>query len=197
LIPIIATLASWLRASRSIIGGHYANPVLHRGCSMHVVQLSRLLILPLLFGAPTNAQTPPIVAKAEQTKIFSAAGAVKRGKGWTMCAEDADSQGASIELYRDLNGDKLPEAVVVDGSAQCWGFTGAGYALVSRNAAGKWTRLDNGAGMLSFLKTKGVGGWPDMQVGGPGFCHPVLRWNGKFYTLNRHEYEGKRCTPTR
>lgn len=164
---------------------------------MHDVRLSSLLILPLFFVTPAGAQTVPTIAKAEQIRIFTASGAVKRGSGWTMCAEDAGSQGASIELYRDLNGDKLPEAVVVDGSAQCWGFTGAGYALVSRNPAGKWTRLDNGPGMLSFLKTKGVGGWPDMQVGGPGFCHPVLRWNGKFYTLDRHEYEGKRCKPSR
>ena len=36
-------------------------------------------------------------------------------------------------------------------------------------------------------------GWPDIQVGGPGFCFPVLRWNGKEYILNRHEYEGKPC----
>ena len=31
------------------------------------------------------------------------------------------------------------------------------------------------------------------QMGGPGFCFPVWRWNGKAYALNRFEYEGKRC----
>ncbi len=161
----------------------------------------RVAALGILFAAPTlNAQTDPampVVAKTEQAKIFVAAGAVKRGKGWTLCAEDPSSQGAAIELYRDLNGDKSPEAVVTDGSAQCYGFTGAGYALLSRNAAGKWSRIDNGIGMVDFLKTKGVGGWPDMQVGGPGFCFPVKRWDGKAYNLHRHEYQGKRCKPTR
>jgi hypothetical protein len=47
------------------------------------------------------------------------------------------------------------------------------------------------------LKTKGKDGWPDISVGGPGFCFPVQRWNGKAYELNRFEYEGKRCKPPR
>ena len=154
----------------------------------------------LLATAPVHAQidaTMPIVAKAEQVKIYTSAAAVKRGRSWTLCAEDLTSQGAAIELYRDLNGDKSPEAVVTDGSVRCYGSTGAGYVLLSRNAAGKWNRIDEGAGVLDFLKTKGIGGWPDMQVGGPGFCHPVMRWDGKAYTLHRHEYEGKRCKPPR
>ena len=40
------------------------------------------------------------------------------------------------------------------------------------------------------------GGWPDIQMGGPGFCFPVWRWNGSAYALNRFEYEGKRCKPS-
>jgi len=47
------------------------------------------------------------------------------------------------------------------------------------------------------LKTRGAGGWPDILVGGPGFCFPVERWNGKAYELHRFEYEGKRCKPQR
>ena len=163
--------------------------------------LFRVAILSLLFAtAPVNAQidaTMPIIAKAEQAKIYASAGAVRRGRSWTLCAEDLTSQGAAIELYRDLNGDKSPEAVVTDGSAKCYGFTGAGFVLVSRDAAGTWTRIDNGPGMIDFLKTKGIGGWPDMQVGGAGYCFPVMRWDGKAYTLHRHEYQGKRCQPPR
>jgi hypothetical protein len=51
--------------------------------------------------------------------------------------------------------------------------------------------------MPDFLATKGTGGWPDIQLGGPGFCFAVMRWNGKGYALNRFEYEGKRCKPSR
>jgi hypothetical protein len=154
----------------------------------------------LLTGTVSQAQTdpaPPVVPKAEQAKIFAAAGAVRRGKGWTLCAEGPNSQGASIEVYRDLNGDSRSDALVVDGSTFCYGMTGAGYVLLTRDAAGKWRVLDGGPGMVDFLKTRGVGGWPDMQIGGPGFCFPVLRWDGKVYKPHRHEYEGKRCKPTR
>ena len=46
-----------------------------------------------------------------------------------------------------------------------------------------------------FLETTGKDGWPDISVGGPGFCFPVERWNGSEYVLHRHEYEGKACKP--
>jgi hypothetical protein len=54
-----------------------------------------------------------------------------------------------------------------------------------------------GSGIPEFLRTKGAGGWPDISIGGPGFCFPVARWNGKVYAQHRFEYEGKRCTPPR
>jgi hypothetical protein len=38
-----------------------------------------------------------------------------------------------------------------------------------------------------------VGGWPDISVGGPGFCFPVMRWNGRAYVRRRMEYDGKPC----
>ena len=47
--------------------------------------------------------------------------------------------------------------------------------------------------MPDFLKTKGAAGWPDISLGGPGFCFPVVRWNGKAYVNQRLEYEGKPC----
>jgi hypothetical protein len=55
--------------------------------------------------------------------------------------------------------------------------------------------MNQSQGMAEFLKTKGAEGWPDISVGGPGFCFPVMRWNGKAYVVNRNEYAGKRCRP--
>jgi hypothetical protein len=57
--------------------------------------------------------------------------------------------------------------------------------------------MTGGPGIPEFLKTTGVNGWPDVSVGGPGFCFPVERWNGKEYKLQRYEYEGKQCKPAR
>ena len=165
------------------------------------MQIFRVVVASLLLtGTGSHAQAnpaPPVVPKAEQAKIFAASGAIKRGNGWTLCGDDPRSQGASIETYRDINGDSRPEALVVGGSSFCYGRAEVGYVLLTRDAAGKWRVIDSGPGMVDFLKTKGVGGWPDMQIGGAGFCFPVLRWDGKVYKLHRHEYEGKRCKPLR
>lgn len=136
-------------------------------------------------------------ADADRAAIFAAAGATQRGGRWLLCAEDPQTQGASIGEVRDLNGDDHPEAVVSEDGTFCNGHAGTGYVLVSRGADGTWTRMSGGAGIPEFLKTTGKDGWPDISVGGPGFCFPVERWNGREYVLHRHEYEGQACKPER
>src|SRR3546814_10309317 len=69
--------------------------------------------------------------------------------------------------------------------------------LLSKQPNGGWRMMDGGQGIPEFLATKGAGGWPDISIGGPGFCFPVVRWNGKEYAIHRHQYEGKACRPNR
>ena len=138
------------------------------------------------------------VPAAEQAAIFTAAGFTRaHGKWHTDC--DQPDQGSyepgAIETYRDLNADGRPEAVVTEGSGFCYGNTGTGFWLLTKQANGQWTKLYDSSGMAEFLAPKGTGNVPDLSVGGPGFCFPVLRWNGKTYVRNRFEYEGKRCKP--
>jgi len=71
-----------------------------------------------------------------------------------------------------------------------------GYKLtLLHHVRGHDQLMSGGTGIPLFLKSQGIGGWPDLQVGGPGFCFPVLRWNGQKYDLHHYEYEGKRCKP--
>ena len=97
----------------------------------------------------------------------------------------------------DVNGDGLPDVLITEEGTECHGMTGQGYSLVSKQPNGSWKEMSGGTGVPMFLATKGAAGRPDLQVGGPGFCFPVLRWNGRDYALQRHEYEGKRCKPQR
>lgn len=149
--------------------------------------------------APEPAPPPPAaggkMTAAEGDAIFRAAGATRIAGGWSLCADDPRKEPASIEIAGDLNGDGRLEAVVNQGGLFCYGNTGNGFVLVSRQANGQWAKVPGAesTGIASFLKTKGVGGWPDIEIGGPGFCFPVLRFNGKTYVLNRQEYEGKPC----
>ena len=135
---------------------------------------------------------------AEQAAIFTAAGFKKsRGHWRTDCDQpgQGDYQPGAIETYQDLNSDGRPEAVVTEGGSFCYGNTGAGFWLLSKQANGRWAKLYSSPGMAVILATRGVGKMPDIAVGGPGFCFPVVRWNGRSYVRNRFEYEGKRCRP--
>ena len=149
------------------------------------------------WAAQPAAAVAMALSEADRAAVFKAAGAVERKGGWVMCADDPNPTGATIESVRDLNGDGRPEAVVTEGGTFCYGHAGMGYRLLSKQVDGSWRAMSGGSSISQFLKTKGAGGWPDISVGGPGFCFPVERWNGKAYALHRHEYEGKRCKPQR
>jgi hypothetical protein len=150
----------------------------------------------MLLLAAVLAATPP---PSEQAAIFTAAGFKKHGTSWKSgnCdgAESDSYSSGNIQEYRDINGDGRPDALITEGGAICYGTTGTHFWLLSKQANGSWIRMHDETAMPDFLATKGAGGWPDIQMGGPGFCFPVWRWNGKAYALNRFEYEGKRCKP--
>ncbi|MDO8346984.1 MAG: hypothetical protein Q7S85_03720 [Rugosibacter sp.] len=164
-----------------------------------------LLGIMMGWGPQALAEFPAgmVLTKAEQSAAFKAAGAVQRKGVWVICGANPDSGAspgtgrAEIETVLDLNGDGRPEAVVTDGGTYCYGAAGVAFTLLSKQADNSWRVMASNTGMAGFLKTRGVDGWPDISVGGPGFCFPVERWNGKEYKLHHFEYEGKRCKPPR
>ncbi|MBO9603225.1 MAG: hypothetical protein J7496_12045 [Novosphingobium sp.] len=153
----------------------------------------------LLFAAGSaQAVDPPADSgfEIDDAAAFRAAGFKLVAGEWHACDETGDPGyvPGQIDELADLNGDGAPEAVITESSGACYGATGSAYAIVSSNKAGKWRLIDSGVGIPLFLKTRGAGNWPDLEIGGPGFCFPVLRWNGTAYVPNRKEYEGKPCT---
>lgn len=143
------------------------------------------------------AAAPPTAGLTETEKIavFKAAGAAQSNGKWVICKDDPNPSGASIESIVDRNGDGLPEVVVVEGGSACYGKAEAGYKVLSKQLDGTWKVVTSNNGIPQFLKTTGANGWPDISVGGPGFCFAVQRWNGKEYAFDRYEYEGKSCKP--
>ncbi|MEZ5735911.1 MAG: hypothetical protein R3E09_08920 [Novosphingobium sp.] len=146
----------------------------------------------LLSAAPAAAETG--LSSRDTSDAFRAAGFTLKGKEWHKCDDPgtASYTPGQLEPVGDLNGDGSPEAVITESSTYCYGNTGTGFSLVSRQA-GHWKLMLDSIGIPTMLSTKGVGGWPDIEIGGPGFCFPVLRWNGREYKLNRQQYEGKPC----
>lgn len=162
-----------------------------------VIRQSLGLAVVLVLGLAGHAwgQATTGLSDADRAAVFKAAGAVHRDGKWIICGDDPSPSGASIDEVRDLDGDGRPEAVVSEGGTFCYGFTGTGFQLLGRQADGSWRRITQDIGIPEFLETKGVDGWPDISIGGPGFCFPVQRWNGREYAVQRHEYEGKPCKP--
>lgn len=147
----------------------------------------------LALEAPPSDRTP--LSPHDESAAFRAAKFEQAGGEWRGCGDPgtASYTAGQISQVLDLNRDGLPEAVIEEGSSFCFGMTGMGYSLVSKQKDDSWKLMSSGAGIPTFLGTRGTDGWPDMEVGGPGFCFPVLRWNGTEYKLDRHQYEGKPC----
>lgn len=156
-------------------------------------------MFPLLMflGVALDTPDPPILSADEQAAAFRAGGFTLQGDEWRKC-EDPGTPSYSpgrIEAVGDLDGDGQPEAVLSEDGTYCYGFTGTGFTLVSRQPDGSWTVITESIGIPTFLDSKGEDGWPDIEIGGPGFCFPVQRWNGSEYQLDRHQYEGRPCQP--
>lgn len=151
----------------------------------------------LVVAATAQAQAPlaPPVAP-EHVEIYRAAGITIRQGHAVGCAGAEPDWPASefIIEERDLNGDGHAETIVSESNPACHGDSTA-WTLLARDELGQWRKLADGMGMVGVLASKGVGGWLDIEVGGSGFCFPVLRWNGRGYVRHRHEHEGKPCRP--
>jgi hypothetical protein len=149
----------------------------------------------LLLAALIASSAP---SAAEEATIFKAAGFTKHGSAWKSgkCEgmEGASYEPGKLEIYRDINGDGRPDAVVTEASGICYGNSGSHFWLLTKQANGSWKAMINQTGIPEFVPTnKGRGGWPSLSIGGPGLCFPVYRWNGRVWELYTFEYEGKRC----
>lgn len=147
-----------------------------------------LLAASLAAWNATAQELPP----ADQAAALKAAGF----NGEPSDCEEQDSASytaPALDVVQDLNGDGRPDALISEGSTACYGMAGQGYFLVSQQADGAWKLLASGPGIVTFLPSKGANGWPDIEVGGPGFCFPVLRFDGREYQPHGQQYEGKPC----
>jgi len=152
---------------------------------------------PVAAATASAPPSEPTVTGPQRTAAFTAAGFHQVKTVWQACGDPGSEgyQAGSIDEVTDINGDRRPEAVITEGSTYCYGNTGAGFSLVSQQADGSWKLIYAGPGVPEFLETTGTDGWADLEVGGPGLCFAVLRWNGAQYVQNRFEYEGKPCRP--
>ena len=144
------------------------------------------------------AAPPPRPSATGDDAIFIAAGFSRQRGAWRSNCGDpgtASYEAGKIERLGDLNKDGHTEALVTEGGTYCYGMVGSGFWLLSQQPGGDWKVMLNSNGIPEFLATRGASNWPDVVIGGPGFCFPVLRWNGRLYAQQRFEYQAKPCKP--
>jgi hypothetical protein len=141
------------------------------------------------FVSSVTAQADEL-PRSEQIKAFHAAG-FNQETSECEIQETGSYRPVTMELVEDLNGDGRPDALITEGSTYCYGQAGTGFYLVSQQPDGHWKLMLKESGVAEFLASKGSNGWPDVEVGGPGLCFPVLRYDGKSYRV--HHSVGERC----
>ena len=147
------------------------------------VALCPLVALCLLAAQPACSAGPPTLSPDDLAAAFATAGFQKDAAGrYIRCQEDPPtlSYMPGHAEVTDLNGDGQPEVWITEGSVFCYGNTGSAFVLLTRDGTG-WRMLLDEVGMQMPLAAR-HGGWPDIEVGGPGFGKfPVYRWNGHEY----------------
>lgn len=138
-----------------------------------------------------NAQNASALDAADRRAIYEQLGLEAGAGGQTLVFKDMDTCPAlnpgtgdiQIETV-DLNDDNKTEVFVSLGSTCMFGHAGIGVFLFTQTAPGRWQSHNLGAGMVVVQTTRHMG-YADVMIGGPGFCHPVLRWDGKTYVFDR------------
>ncbi len=133
--------------------------------------------------AATGAAAPAKPGQWNEAQVISQAtgGRMKARSGTYFDKSCNEKTDYSADLT-DLNGDGQPE-VFVNVSGTCMGGrAGVHLSLYIKNPAGQWKQQFGFPGMYNVLKTKSKG-YPDIEIGGPGTCFPVWRWNGQQYDI--------------
>ncbi|GEM_PF-1164266 len=157
--------------------------------------LSRDTLIDILHDQTPEARA---LSASQQETLFSAAGMQRlRNGNWTGCSDDPSghSQGV-VALYQDLNGDGRPEAVLRDDGTFCSGHVGSSSMVLTQQTDGSWTTMYKNQGHVSFLRSRGKDGFPDLTVDLPGLCFPFFRWDGSEYQMIATlDPQGQPCEP--
>ena len=151
---------------------------------MNFYQTIAALLAPVFLLAP-SIQAAPAANAAADAKIIAEAtgGQLKSTKGKIFSKDCNQSLDYEAEVV-DLNGDGRPEVFTSVHGVCLGGATGVSMELYIKGSDGRWKPQFGFPGIYTVLKTKNKG-YPDIEIGGPGNCFPVWRWNGKEYYLHK------------
>ena len=151
---------------------------------MHIYRyITALVVLGLLLAAPIEAA--PTAGDAADAKVITDAtgGNYRATKGKYFDKDCNEWLEYEAEVV-DLNGDGQPEVFISVQGSCLGGLAGFYMELYIKDNKGRWKQQFGFPGIYNVFKTKNRG-YPDIEIGGPGFCFPVWRWNGRQYAIHK------------
>jgi len=103
----------------------------------------------------------------------------KSSREYSECLRIGGGKLEQTTEVKDINGDGIAEIILTEtgtaGASMCFGMVGQQMSLLVSDGAGGWrAALSVPAAGLEFIK-RTDNAWPDIGIGGPGFCFPIWR----------------------
>ncbi|MBX3024595.1 hypothetical protein KF840_06770 [bacterium] len=167
--------------------------------SVHLrLLVSGLLVLGLFAGAAAAddtagvallfAKNPGTLSAGDRLAIYRKLD-LKVAKDGKSLVDDACGQEVSSEVeVKDLDGDGVDEVLITYGNTCLSGMAGTSVIMFIKDKSGRYQSQLGFPGVIAEVRpAKGGKGYPDLLIGGPGFCFPLWHWNGKAYVHLRDE----------
>ncbi|MGE4132935.1 MAG: hypothetical protein AB7F86_14940 [Bdellovibrionales bacterium] len=171
--------------------------------SVVMVIVGVLALAGLIFVIAKNApspedrddEIPPPAAESndlsdeEQQSIFKVLD-IKTASDGTLRGAECENDPMDVEMQPlDLNNDGQTEVFVTWGNTCTSGATGSSLSLMIKNPSGEWVDQFGFPAATFQLLEEVHDGYPDILVGGRGFCQPIYTWRGSKYELDRRQPE--------
>ncbi|MEZ5558191.1 MAG: hypothetical protein R3E86_06540 [Pseudomonadales bacterium] len=129
-----------------------------------------------LFGGSADGLTA-----ADQAEIAGQLGLLLGADGLTPVDPFCGMPIEHSVTFPDLDEDGVAEVAVQAGNACSAGSTGSTLWLFRRSESGRFVSILMAPALGFTVVTGAQTALPDLELGGPGFCHAVWRWRGSAY----------------
>ncbi|HEV7325492.1 MAG TPA: hypothetical protein VGN91_10500 [Bosea sp. (in: a-proteobacteria)] len=141
--------------------------------------MSRLSVHALLIVAGFSLSSTATFSLTQPEINAAIATVAKMSREYSECLRIGGGKLEQATEVKDINDDGISEIILTEtgtaGASLCFGMVGQQMSLIVANGAGGWrTALSVPAAGLDFIKGSDRA-WPDIEIGGPGFCFPIWR----------------------
>ena len=132
------------------------------------------------------AQDAGGLGEADQAAIYALLDLAVAPDGKSFVDRTCTQPASTDVQFSDWNADGKKEVLVTFGNTCTSGMAGSSVALFVRDASGRYQPHLGFPGMLVEVLPAKNAGYPELLIGGPGFCFSAWKWDGKAYVHARN-----------